>query len=95
MKITWRVVAIDSTGARIIIDEHLSAERAHEIRGLMMKKGHNTVVEAEVSPQFDGEGDGSPDIVQCSTGDLEFGRTREERRYRNIVTDLLYVLDLP
>jgi hypothetical protein len=35
----------------------------------LVKKGHNAVVEAEVSPQFDGQGDGSPDNIQWSTGD--------------------------
>lgn len=57
MIISWRVVAIDSSGARIIIDEGLTVERAHEIRDLMLEKGHNAIVEAEVPPEINGHAD--------------------------------------
>lgn len=64
MVIKWRVVAIDSTGARIIVDEGLTSERAHEIRDLMIGKGHNAHVEPEFPAEFNGD-----DVVQWSSHD--------------------------
>lgn len=69
MVIKWRVVAIDSSGARIIIDEGLTAERAHEISDLMQEKGHNVIVEAEVPPEINGHSDAISDEMHWSTSD--------------------------
>lgn len=68
MLITWRVIAIDSSGARIIIDERLSEERAREIRDLMIEKGHNAIIETETPPELNGHAETSSVPIQWSSG---------------------------
>ena len=52
MEITWCVIAFETDGSRIIIDEELTEDRANYIRELMESKGHRTIIEADVPYQW-------------------------------------------
>lgn len=50
MYITWRVVAIDTNGTRVVVDEGLSHDRALIAAEAMLKKGHDVNIEADRQP---------------------------------------------
>lgn len=54
MSITWRVVAIDKNGTRVVVDEGLTDERALAAAGAMLKKGYDVTIEADISPHRKG-----------------------------------------
>lgn len=54
MVIAWRVVAIDTDGTQIVVDEGLTDERALQVARVMLTKGHTVIIEAEPRQRLPG-----------------------------------------
>ncbi len=51
MVIAWRVVAIVTDGTQVVVEEGLTEQRALQVAGAMLQKGHSVFIEAEPSPR--------------------------------------------